>query len=396
MPLNARQVETAKPKDKEYKLTDERGLYLLVKPNGSKYWRLKYRIAGKEKKLAIGVYPDFSLADARLKRDEARKLLADGLDPSEQKQLEKQAQKITTENTFHTLALEWHAYKSKSWSEGYAESVLEALGKDIFPHVGKRPVAEIKPLEMLAVLRMIEKRGALEKMRKVRQYCNQIFRYAIATGRAEINPAAELTSTLTAPKSAHFPHFTAGELPAFLTALAGYHGSPLTRLATRLLLLTGVRTIELRAAEWKEFDFEQRLWEVPAKRMKMRRIHLVPLSEQVVTILQELQAITGSYRLVFPGRNDVNKPMSEASVNMVLKRIGYDGKATGHGFRHTLSTILHEKGFNTAWIELQLAHADKNSIRGTYNHAQYLDDRREMMQWYADYIDSLESANTTA
>ena len=396
MPLNARQVETAKPKDKEYKLTDERGLYLLVKPNGSKYWRLKYRITGKEKKLAIGVYPDISLADARLKRDEARKMLTDGLDPSQQKQLEKQAQKITTENTFHTLALEWHAYKSKSWSEGYAENVLEALQKDIFPHVGKRPVAEIKPLEMLAALRMIEKRGALEKMRKVRQYCNQIFRYSIATGRAEINPAAELASTLTAPKSAHFPHFTAGELPEFLTALAGYHGGPLTRLATRLLLLTGVRTIELRNAEWREFNLEQCLWEVPAERMKMRRTHLVPLSRQVVTILRELQAITGSYRLVFPGRNDVNKPMSDASINMVLKRIGYDGKATGHGFRHTFSTILHEKGFNTAWIELQLAHVDKNSIRGTYNHAQYLDGRREMMQWYADYIDSLESANTTA
>ncbi|OMQ24576.1 tyrosine-type recombinase/integrase [Serratia oryzae] len=395
MPLNARQVETAKPKDKEYKLTDERGLYLLVKPNGSKYWRLKYRITGKEKKLAIGVYPDISLADARLKRDEARKMLTDGLDPSQQKQLEKQAQKITTENTFHTLALEWHAYKSKSWSEGYAENVLEALQKDIFPHVGKRPVAEIKPLEMLAALRMIEKRGALEKMRKVRQYCNQIFRYSIATGRAEINPAAELASTLTAPKSAHFPHFTAGELPEFLTALAGYHGGPLTRLATRLLLLTGVRTIELRNAEWREFNLEQCLWEVPAERMKMRRTHLVPLSRQVVTILRELQAITGSYRLVFPGRNDVNKPMSDASINMVLKRIGYDGKATGHGFRHTFSTILHERGFNTAWIELQLAHVDKNSIRGTYNHAQYLDGRREMMQWYADYIDSLEHRGTT-
>ncbi|EBQ2131316.1 site-specific integrase, partial [Salmonella enterica] len=182
---------------------------------------------------------------------------------------------------------------------------------------------------------------------------------------------------------------TAEELPAFLTKLAKYHGSPITRIATNLLLLTAVRTIELRAAEWSEFDFDNALWTIPENRMKMRRKHIVPLSNQVVALLQELRAMTGHYQLVFPGRCNINKPMSEASINMVIKRIGYDGKATGHGFRHTMSTILHEQGFNTAWIEMQLAHVDKNSIRGTYNHAQYLEGRREMMQWYADYIDSL-------
>ncbi|WP_174634626.1 tyrosine-type recombinase/integrase [Yersinia thracica] len=390
MPLNARQVETAKPKEKDYKLTDERGLFLLVTTNGRKYWRLKYRVSGKEKKLSIGVYPDISLAEARLKREEARKLLAEGHDPSEQKQREKQTKKFTVENTFHTLATEWHTYKCTSWSASYAESVLEALEKDIFPHVGKRPVTEILPLEMLQVLRLIEKRGALEKMRKVRQFCNQIFRYAIATGRATVNPVAELAGALSPPKTEHFPHLIARELPEFLQKLAEYHGSSLTRLATRLLLLTGVRTVELRAAEWQEFDFDNALWTVPESRMKMRRKHVVPLTRQVTAILRELQNVTGSYRLVFPGRNDVNKPMSEASINMVLKRIGYDGKATGHGFRHTMSTILHEQSYNSAWIELQLAHADKNSIRGTYNHALYLEQRREMMQWYADYIGYLE------
>ncbi|HGY1115936.1 TPA: tyrosine-type recombinase/integrase [Providencia rettgeri] len=391
MALSARQIQTAKPKDKEYKLSDERGLYLLVKPNGSRYWRMKYRFAGKEKKLSIGVYPDISLADARVKRDEARKLLTEGNDPAEQKKLEKLAKKITIENTFKAIAIEWHTHKSSEWSESYAESVLDALDKDIFPYLAKRPIAEILPLEMLEILRMIEKRGALEKMRKVRQFCNQIFRYAIATGRATVNPAAELTGTLKAPKTQHFPHLTAQELPELLQKLSGYSGSVITRLATKLLLLTGVRTIELRAAHWGEFDFDNALWLIPEERMKMRRPHSVPLSKQVLEILKELHAFTGQYQLVFPGRCNINQPMSEASINMVLKRIGYDGKATGHGFRHTMSTILHEKGFNSAWIEIQLAHKDKNSIRGTYNHAQYLEGRSKMMQWYADYIDSLES-----
>lgn len=216
-----------------------------------------------------------------------------------------------------------------------------------------------------------------------------MFTYAIVTGRAEINPVADLASALATPKPQHFPHLLADELPAFLQALENYSGSPITRLATRILMLTGVRTIELRLAEWKEFDLDKGIWEVPKERMKMRRPHMVPLSTQVVEALREIQAATGRFSLVFPGRNDITKPMSEASINQVLKRIGYHGKATGHGFRHTMSTILHEQGFNTAWIEMQLAHVDKNSIRGTYNHAQYLENRREMMQWYADHIDSL-------
>lgn len=390
MALSARQIQTAKPKDKDYKLSDERGLYLLIKPNGSRYWRMKYRFAGKEKKLSIGVYPDISLADARAKRDDARKLLAEGNDPAEQKKLEKLTKQLTVENTFKAIAVEWHAHKSSEWSENYAESVLDALDKDIFPYLAKRPIAEILPLEMLEILRMIEKRGALEKMRKVRQFCNQIFRYAIATGRATVNPAAELTGTLKTPKTQHFPHLTAQELPELLQKLSEYTGSPITRLATKLLLLTGVRTIELRAAHWSEFDFDNALWLIPEERMKMRRPHSVPLSKQVIDILKELHTFTGQYQLVFPGRCNINQPMSEASINMVLKRIGYDGKATGHGFRHTMSTILHEKGFNSAWIETQLAHRDKNSIRGTYNHAQYLEGRNEMMQWYADFIDELE------
>lgn len=390
MPLNARQIDTAKPKEKEYKLTDGGGLYLLVKPNGAKYWRFKYRVLGKEKKLSIGVYPDISLADARLKREEARKIVALGGDPSEEKKAEKLAQKANVENTFKAIALEWHEYKRPNWSKGYAEDLMEAFENDIFPYVGNRPVAEIKPLEMLEALRKLEARGVLDKMRKIRQACNQTFRYAIVTGRAENNPVSELAGALAVQKHQHYPYLLAAELPEYLQSLSAYSGSSVTRIATRLLMLTGVRTIELRAAEWTEFNLDKGLWEVPIIRMKMRRPHLVPLSEQVLELLLQLHAITSRFKLVFPGRNDSLKPMSEASINQVIKRIGYHGRATGHGFRHTMSTILHEQGFNTAWIETQLGHVDKNSIRGTYNYAQYLDGRREMLQWYADYMDSLE------
>lgn len=390
MKLNARQIDTAKPKEKPYKLSDGGGLYLLINPNGTKYWRLKYRINNKEKLLALGVYPDVPLAIARTRREDARKIIAAGGDPNETKKEEKAALKASIENTFEAAAREWHKYKCPNWTKGYAEDLLEALQKDIFPFIGQRPIAEIKPLEMLETLRKIEARGVLDKLKKIRQACNQIFRYAIVTGKAENNPASELVGALASPVQKHFPHLNASELPEFLQALSTYQGSKITQLATKLLILTGVRTIELRAAQWQEFNLKKAIWEVPIIRMKMRRPHLVPLSEQALDILHQLQEITGRYNLVFAGRNDVNQPMSEASINQVIKRIGYHGRATGHGFRHTMSTILHEQGYNSAWIETQLAHVDKNSIRGTYNHAQYLDGRREMLQWYADYLDSLE------
>ncbi|WP_225182241.1 tyrosine-type recombinase/integrase [Pectobacterium aroidearum] len=390
MPLTDVKVRSAKPEDKAYKLTDGEGMHLMVHPNGSKYWRLQYRFDGKQKTLALGVYPEITLSEARQRRDEAKRQIATGTDPSEQKKVDKQLRQTLVDNTFKAIALEWHEYKRPNWSKGYAEDLMEAFENDIFPDIGKRPVAEIKPLEMLTTLRKLEKRGVLDKLRKIRQACNQVFRYAIVTGRAENNPASELASALPPPKATHYPHLLPDELPDFLRALSTYSGSKVTQLATRILMLTGVRTIELRQAEWKEFDFEKGLWEVPKERMKMRRPHLVPLSDQVIDALQQLYAVTGRYNLVFPGRNDITKPMSEASINQVLKRIGYHGKATGHGFRHTMSTILHEQGYNTAWIELQLAHVDKNTIRGTYNHAQYLEQRRGMLQWYGDFIDGLE------
>ncbi|CNB44017.1 tyrosine-type recombinase/integrase [Yersinia similis] len=389
MPLTDIKVKTAKPIDKAYKLTDGGGMYLLVKPNGSKYWRLKYRFVGKEKMLSIGVYPDVSLADARQKRDEARKVLAAGGDPGEVKKADKLAQKLSSENTFEAIAREWHKQKADRWSLRYRDEIIDTFEKDIFPYLGRRPIAEIKPMELLETLRRLEKRGALEKMRKVRQRCGEVFRYAIVTGRAEYNPAPDLATALATPKKTHFPFLTAEELPYFIKDLAGYTGSVITKTATQIIMLTGVRTQELRFARWQDIDFEKRLWEIPPEVMKMKRPHIVPLSEQVVELFQSLKPITGMYPLVFIGRNDRTKPISKESVNQVIELLGYKGRLTGHGFRHTMSTILHEQGFNSAWIETQLAHVDKNAIRGTYNHAHYLEGRREMMQWYGDYIESM-------
>ncbi|HGL4515977.1 TPA: tyrosine-type recombinase/integrase [Klebsiella pneumoniae] len=390
MKLNARQVDAAKPREKAYKLADGAGLYLEVVPSGSRYWRMKYRFNGKEKRLAFGVYPAVSLAQARALRDEAKKKLAEGIDPSFAKKEEKLVRDVQLNNTFQAVALEWHGTKVNRWSEGYASDIIEAFNKDIFPYIGQQPVNEIKPLVLLNVLRRMESRGATEKAKKVRQRCSEVFRYAIVTGRAEYNPAADLTSAMSGHESKHYPFLTVEELPDFFKALAGYTGSPLVVLAARLLIRTG----ELRGAFWSEFDLEKAVWEIPAERMKMKRPHLVPLSTQALEIVQQLKVMSGQYPLVFPGRNDPRKTMSEASINQVFKRIGYTGKVTGHGFRHTMSTILHEEGFNTAWIETQLAHVDKNAIRGTYNHALYLEGRKEMMQWYANYMAELQKGET--
>lgn len=392
MPLNDMQIRRAKPEAKAYTLGDGQGLSLLIEPNGSKSWRFRYRYAGKPEMISLGVYPTITLADARSRRDDARKLVAEGKNPSEVRKEQKIALQTESESAFEKIATEWHQMKSAKWSAGYASDIMEAFQNDIFPYVGTRPIGEIKPLELLNVLRKIEKRGALEKMRKVRQRCSEVFRYAIATGRAEFNPAADSSSALEVHQSNHFPFLKADELPDFLRALDSYTGSRLVQIATKLLMITGVRTIELRAALWSEFDLDNAIWEISAERMKMRRSHLVPLSTQALDLLNELKMMTGNYRYVFPGRNDPNKPMSEASINQVIKRIGYGGRLTGHGFRHTMSTILHEKGFDSAWIEIQLAHVDKNSIRGTYNHAQYLEKRSSMIQWYNDYIYSIKDS----
>lgn len=391
MALTDVKVKTAKPKEKPYKLADGGGMYLLINASGSKYWRMKYRFAGKEKMLSIGVYPDVSLADAREKRSEARKILAAGNDPGEAKKEKKIAQQMSLKNTFEAIAREWHQTKADRWSLRYRDEIIDTFEKDIFPYTRQRPITGINQMGWLEILRHIEKRGALEKMRKVRQRCDEVYRYAIITGRADYNPLADLATALATPKKTHFPFLTVEELPYFLNDLAGYTGSIITKTATKIIMLTGVRTQELRFARWEDIDFEKKLWEIPAEVMKMKRPHIVPLSEQVIALFKQLEPISKHHPLVFIGRNDPRKPISKESINQVIELLGYKGRLTGHGFRHTMSTILHEQGFNSAWIETQLAHIDKNAIRGTYNHAQYLDGRREMMQWYADYIHSLAS-----
>lgn len=380
------QIRRAKAQDKPYTLNDGSGLSLLIDTNGGKGWRFRYRFAGKAKMISFGVYGEVSLAEARKKRDEARNQLANGINPSDARRANKIALAHTNNNTFEAIAREWHSSKLPTWSTDYANYVMRAFENNVFPYIGKRPIDQIAPLELLTVLQKIEKRGALELTSKVRRRCGEVFRYAVVTGRATYNPAPDLASALNKPKNGHYPFLTESELPEFMLALNNYQGSKLTKYATQLLILTGVRTIELRAAEWSEFDFENALWEVPKERMKKRRPHLVPLSTQALEILEKLKVLTGRYTLLFPGRNDVRKPMSEASINKVIKMLGYHGRATGHGFRHTMSTILHEHGFESAWIETQLAHVDKNSIRGTYNHAQYLEGRRKMLQWYALFL----------
>lgn len=386
MLLSDLQIKRAKPQDRPYTLNDGAGLSLLIDTTGGKGWRFRYRFAGKPKMISFGIYGEVSLAEARKKRDDARSMLAKGINPSEARKADKIALRFAHDNNFEAVAREWHSSKTTTWSDGYAKEVLNCLEKDIFPYVGQRPIEQIEPLELLTVLQKIEKRGALEQTSKVRRRCGEVLRYAVATGRAKYNFAPDLAIALNKPTTNHFPFLTESELPAFIQALENYQGSLVTKYATQLLMLTGVRTIELRAAEWAEFNMESALWEIPKERMKKRRSHLVPLSTQAVEILKKLEVITGKYSLVFPGRNDVRKPMSEASINKVIKMLGYHGKLTGHGFRHTMSTILHEHGFESAWIEMQLAHVDKNSIRGTYNHAQYLIQRKEMIQWYSSFI----------
>lgn len=340
--------------------------------------------------LSLGTYPDVSLSDARTARDEAKKLIAGGINPSDVRKAKKRELENRFGNTFEGIAREWYEKRFDRWSASYAEEMIETFEKDVFPYIGGRPIAEIKPMELLAVLSRLNDRGATEKLRKIRQRCGEVFRYAIITGRAEYNPAPDLVSAFAPHKKEHYAFLKADELPEFFRVFNTYTGSLIVKLAMKLLILTGVRPGELRQAEWCEVDFENRLWEVPKERMKMRRPHCVPLSEQAVNILKQLKLITGKYQFIFPGRIHHSKPMSEMAMNVLIRRIGYAGRVTGHGFRHTMSTILHEQGYNSAWIETQLAHVDKNSIRGTYNHAQYLDGRREMLQWYADYMDALE------
>ena len=381
-------IRTAKLKDKPYKLSDAGGLYLLIKSNGKKYWRLKYRFAGKEKLLSIGVYPVINLSEARKRSLDAKKLLANNIDPSQSKKEDKLNQLINTEHSFETIAHEWHANQKQRWTERHASYVLRRIQADIFPHLGSKPINEIKTPELLAVLRLIEARGAIDIAHRVLQTCGQIFRYAIAIGKAERDISADLRGALKTRKKENYSRLKANELPEFLDKLEKYDGDLQTKLAFKLLILTFVRTGEVRGAKWAEIDLAKNEWRIPAERMKMRELHIVPLSMQAIEVLKELQPINGYREHLFPNRNKPMTCISENTLLYALYRMGYHSRATVHGFRGTASTVLNEQGFKSDVIERQLAHSERNKVRDSYNHAQYLPERTEMMQWWGDYLEN--------
>ncbi len=388
MALSDAAVRNSKATDKPRKLSDGRGLYLLVTKAG-KYWRFDYRHDGRRRTLAVGVYPDVTLAQARERRDQARALLADGTDPS----AVKQARKAATENSFEAVAREWHAKFSPGWVPHHADKIIKRFEREVFPWIGNRPIAGISAPDLLAVLRRIEARNALDSAHRVHQNCGKVFRYAVATGRALRDPSGDLRGAIPPAVERHHPTITepkrVGEL---LRAIAGYSGSYITRYALQLAPLVFVRPGELRKAEWSEFDLDKAEWRIPAHKMKMKAVHIVPLSIQALAILAELHALTGDGKYVFPGARTDDRHMSENTVNAGLRRLGYAvGDMTGHGFRSMASTLLNEQGWNRDAIERQLAHAERDDIRAAYNYAEHLPERRKMMQAWADYLDKLKT-----
>lgn len=398
MPLTVVQVKNAKPRDKAYKLSDERGLYLLVNPNGSKLWKLKYRFAGIEKKLSLGKFPEVTLADAREAREEARRHLAKEIDPGVLKNSAKRSRKLAAENSFEAIAREWHAKFTPKWTKIHGERILIRLEQNIFPWIGRRPITEVTAPELLSALRRVEARGAIETAHRISQICGQVFRYAIVTGKAERDPSADLRGALAPVKKNHHASITNPvKVGKLLRAINTYEGFFVTKCALQLAPLFFVRPGELRHAEWGEFDLEKAEWRIPAEKMKMREQHIVPLATQAIAILKELHALTGNGIYVFPSIRTSKRPMSENTVLGALRRLGYTtAEMTGHGFRSMASTLLNEQGWNRDAIERQLAHAERNNIRAAYNYAEYLPERRKMMQHWADYLDELINENHAA
>lgn len=396
MPLTDTAIRNAKPAAKPVRLFDAGGLYLEVAPSGGKWWRLKYRVDGKEKRLSLGVYPDVSLKAARERRDEARALLAAGVDPGAQRKAQKLAGAERAANSFEAIAREWYAKHAPTWAPGHGEKIIRRLERDVFPWLGARPVAELSAPELLAVLRRIEARGAIETAHRARQTCGQVLRYAIATGRAARDPCADLRGALPPVKGTHFAAVTdPAAVAALLRAIDAYAGAFVTRCALKLAPLVFVRPGELRKAEWSEFDLEGAQWSIPGARMKMRTAHLVPLSTQALAILHELHALSGRGRYVFPGARSATRPMSDNAILAALRRMGYGkDEMSGHGFRAMARTILDEVlGVRPDFIEHQLAHEVRDPNGRAYNRTAHLAERRRMMQQWADYLDALKVSN---
>jgi integrase len=390
MPLADIAIRNAKPQEKPVKLFDTGGLYLLVNPNGSRWWRLKFRYGGKEKLISLGTYPETTLKAARERRDEARVMLAQGINPS----AKRQATKAAPAESFEAIAREWFAKFSPGWAKGHSEKIIRRLERDVFPWIGARPLRDIAAPELLSVLRRIEARGALDTAHRAHQNCGQVFRYAVATGRAERDPSGDLRGALPPVRKGHFAAIVEpAEVGALLRAISGYRGSVVTLCALRLAPLVFVRPGELRQAEWAEFDLDRAEWRIPAERMKAREGHIVPLARQAVAVLRELHPLTGLGRFVFPSARTDTRPMSNNAVLSALRRMGYGSdEMTGHGFRAMARTVLDEVlGFRVDIIEHQLAHSVKDPLGRAYNRTKHLDERRRMMQAWADYLEALEA-----
>jgi integrase len=394
MSLSDTAIKNTKPGAKPIKLADEKGLFLLVTPAGGKWWRLKYRFGGKEKLLSLGTYPEVSLKDARQRRDDARKLLANDIDPSVNRKAVKATKTERAANSFEVIAREWFSKKSQGWAASNADKIIKRLENDAFPWLGARPITEITPPELLKVLRRIEERGAVESAHRLRNYCSAIFRYAIVTGRAERDASADLRGALPPSVTQHRAAITdPNAIAALLRAIDGYQGTFVTKCALRLAPVLFVRPGELRKAEWAEIDLDKAEWNIPAERMKMRDPHLVPLSTQAIEILRELHPMTGGGRYVFPGARTNGRPMSDNAVLAALRRMGYaKDEMSGHGFRAMARTILDEVlQVRPDFIEHQLAHAVRDPNGRAYNRTAHLVERRKMMQLWSDYLDKLKA-----
>lgn len=403
MPLTDAKIRNTKPGEKPIRLPDGGWLYLEVRPSGAKLWRFRYRIAGKENIFAIGEYfsdrrqGHVSLEDARKERDRARALVNEGIHPAHHRQAERLVTHATNANTFEAVAKEWIAKKKAVWTPYYLRQVERFLAGDVFPYIGSLPIRNVTAAHLLEILRRVEGRGAESVALLLRQWTSAIFRYAVATLRADGDPAAALKGAIHRPKTEHRKPLSRDQIAAFVHALEGYAGYRTTVIALKLMLLTFVRTVELRAACWTEIDLEQAEWRIPAERMKMREGHIVPLSVQATELLRELHTHTGGRIFLFPNYRNPQTCMTATTLNRALERMGFAGKESigfsAHGFRATASTILNELNYRSDVIERQLAHAERNKVRASYNQAEYLEDRRLMMQHWADLVDEIASGS---
>lgn len=393
--LTDSKLKNAKPGARPYKLVDGQGLHALVQTSGSILWQQRYRYEGKERTASHGSYPLVSLLEARKKRDELKKLLLEGLDPARVKRQRSADGKFSLGDTFQEIANTWHKQWSEVRSPRHAAYVQRRLEGDVFPVIGDLPITSLRPLDVVKVIKAIESRGAVDIAKRAYQTIGAICRYAVAHGLMDRDPTRDVkpSDILISRRSTNYARVDARELPELLRAVEAYQGTPITRLALKLMALTFVRTSELIAAKWIEFDFEEAIWRIPPERMKMRTEHIVPLSRQAIETLRTLQVVSGHSELLFPGDRNRKKSISNNTLLRALERMGFKGRMTGHGFRGLASTVLHEQGFDHAHIEAQLAHQERDRVSARYNFALYLKQRAQMMQWWADYLDQAMGRN---